>query len=277
MVFNRLNPRFSARRHARCRRGFTLVELLVVIGIIAILIAIVVPTVRTARMAAKDAVCANNLRQLVAACTIYLHEQKRYPPPPIVPMQDDCICQLLAVSLLNQLARPLSYQPLDGAVTQSQIPLVVQCPYAIDTDASVHAPIALPGGTVLRVGYQYTAGLCEGLDKNGIAIRTGRIADARGRRRGVIFSDTLTWYAGNGVFFLPNVPASWGYFHFSSGNFNGLGFNSTAGLRGQHRAWSDGSVEYLPAALIDTNLSNRDTAATYKTGRPGNYYIYFWF
>ena len=56
--------------------GFTLVELLVVIGIIALLIAILVPTLTKARSAANRAVCLSNQRQLASAMHSYTYDNK---------------------------------------------------------------------------------------------------------------------------------------------------------------------------------------------------------
>jgi prepilin-type N-terminal cleavage/methylation domain-containing protein/prepilin-type processing-associated H-X9-DG protein len=54
-----------------CRRGFTLIELLVVIAIIAVLMGILMPALSRARESAKRTVCANNLRGLTLAWTMY--------------------------------------------------------------------------------------------------------------------------------------------------------------------------------------------------------------
>lgn len=65
------------------QRGFTLVELLVVIGIIAVLIAILLPALNRARASARAVACASNMRQIGLGLLQYANENKNWLPAPV--------------------------------------------------------------------------------------------------------------------------------------------------------------------------------------------------
>src|SRR5689334_14153835 len=76
-------PRMGYRMHLR--RGFTLIELLVVMGIIAALIAILLPVLSNARVAARSAACQSDMRQLGQALFMYANDNHGW----LIPVMDD--------------------------------------------------------------------------------------------------------------------------------------------------------------------------------------------
>ena len=67
-------------RPGRRRGGFTVVELLVVIGIVGLLAALILPAVMASRAAARRTACANNLRQFGTALHDYHAARRAFPP-----------------------------------------------------------------------------------------------------------------------------------------------------------------------------------------------------
>ena len=64
----------------KTRKNFTLIELLVVIGIIAILMSLLLPALKSARDMAKRANCQNNLKQIGNVLMLYANDFDSYLP-----------------------------------------------------------------------------------------------------------------------------------------------------------------------------------------------------
>ena len=62
------------------RKGFTLIELIVVISVVSLLMAILLPTLTRARQQGRSVVCLNNLRQLATAACLYVNNNDGYYP-----------------------------------------------------------------------------------------------------------------------------------------------------------------------------------------------------
>jgi len=63
------------------RRGFTLVELLVVVAIVSLLVALLLPALQQARTVARSIACMSNLRQSALAMQVYLEDHDQYFMP----------------------------------------------------------------------------------------------------------------------------------------------------------------------------------------------------
>src|ERR1700760_4020079 len=70
----------NGQANGRRLKGFTLVELLVVIGIIALLISILLPSLNKARKAAYTLKCQSNMKQIAMAMIQYIGDNKGHFP-----------------------------------------------------------------------------------------------------------------------------------------------------------------------------------------------------
>ena len=74
----------STDRH-RGERGFTLIELMIVVAIIAILAGILIPNFVNARAQAQTSACESNLRAIATAMELYYADHQRYPDAGVIP------------------------------------------------------------------------------------------------------------------------------------------------------------------------------------------------
>ncbi|MCE5341861.1 MAG: prepilin-type N-terminal cleavage/methylation domain-containing protein [Planctomycetaceae bacterium] len=112
--------------------GFTLVELLVVISIIAILLAVMMPALNKAREGARSTVCKTNLKQITLAASLWSEDHDGYVVPsfwyvPAKPYPDDK--SLEAGLCAEAIARGASLEKYTGT-NQSKKSNLYSCPTA---------------------------------------------------------------------------------------------------------------------------------------------------
>lgn len=110
---------------SRTKSGFTLIELLASIGIIAVLSALLVPTVAKIRSSADSTKCSSNLRQLGIAINLYATDNDDRLPGPIGSGVGRTLINNQASQLIYQLQ---PYLELPAPTSTAIYPKILQCP-----------------------------------------------------------------------------------------------------------------------------------------------------
>jgi prepilin-type N-terminal cleavage/methylation domain-containing protein/prepilin-type processing-associated H-X9-DG protein len=223
--FDGATPRSSRRR------GFTLIEAMVVIAVIALLIALILPATRSARPAAMRAQCTNNLKQIALALYNYEQEHKVLPPAYTVDANGRPLHSWRTV-ILPYLEQGALYRTIDlskpwndpaNARAREAMPPVFRCPSAAGSPNSTsYVAITGPDGYLDHVKFR----------------RLAEITDGNSNTLAVIEADdehAVPWMA----------PAD-------ADGLLLLGLGSTAAFHhpgGFNAAFADGSVRFLKASV----------------------------
>jgi len=243
-------------RRRRKRSAFTLVELLVVIGVIAILIALILGAIGRARNVAVRLACASTLRQFALANQMYLNDYRDWympvkwgfdtsPTPPWPPPPAG-----LAPPTIAQLSwpkNPAFRRALNLKINQQRVPFGLICGRAI---------LSINGAT--KDGYDPARSY--GYNSTGIGWYSNPTIYYTGLKRKqvhkpatkLMFADATDWvinesassrYETLGEVFGPPVPVPQS------------GITAYRHERGANVAFFDGHVEWLAKKLIINNKS----------------------
>ena len=120
-------------------RGFTLIELMIVVAIIAILAGILIPNFVTARSQAQTAACESNLRAIATALELYYTDNQVYPTASGASVQPS-LFTINGVAYLNNT-------PKDPAAQSSAATYALTTTQAANGAAATYT-ITCPGGHV---------------------------------------------------------------------------------------------------------------------------------
>jgi prepilin-type N-terminal cleavage/methylation domain-containing protein len=240
------------------RGGFTLVELLVVIGIIGLLVGLLLPAVQAAREAARRMSCSNNFRQVGIAILNYESSFKRFPSAYFLSKAPNQF-QPMGVAILPYLEQQNLFNRYDPSVrpTLESGPVGVANVEVIATPIPTFICPSAPGDVTGR-RYQGKISLTH-------------INDSLGNLFGYSITpptpDIETWNAAPSDF----IVTSGVYPSFAVHAFGPNSINTPMELRGILRPTSDSQKQVVTVAHVQDGLSNTFLMAE----RTGGKYYYF--
>lgn len=117
------------------RHGFTLVELLVVIGIIALLISVLLPALNQARQAANMVKCQSNFKQIYNGLLMYTNDQKGMLP--FQSTDGGWGASGTNASIYFDIAASMGYDNVDNNNWEAVIPEIFRCPDGPEADQGI--------------------------------------------------------------------------------------------------------------------------------------------
>lgn len=220
-------------------RGFTLVELLVVIGIIAVLIGVLLPVLGKARRQAESAACLSNLRQVASATRLYASEFKDWYVNNNVVAREEIDGEFPAGFQTNSWLYYQFYSPTAGKQKYSfekgllgrylKNPKVLDCPTAAAMNLPPHSS-----------GIDFTYGI--------VSLGVTRVTQVREPSETVMFGDAVAMSGSAAFLRSTGVSSGQNSANPSTGDSDGPG-----NFHGRHQrgignvAFVDGHVEGLPA------------------------------
>lgn len=140
------------------RRRFSIVRVLMVLGIIAVLVALFLPVQRTAPRAMRRVQCTKNLRQIALALLDYEQEYKSFPPAYTVDARGRALHSWRTLilpyldnsSLFNTVDLSKPWNDPANAQALATMPSIFRCPEAVEPrNTTTYLAIVAPNGCLI--------------------------------------------------------------------------------------------------------------------------------